>query len=149
MPLFLPSSQTSFYRQQQNRLEQTLRTGTTLAAIPSALVMVVFCLAGERLLELLYGPFYSDGYLILVVFGVGQLFNVISGPCGMVLLMTGYQRSMMVISIITSLLAIVASIYAAIHVGVLGVAAVFSGALIVQNILMMHFARNAPVSKRL
>ncbi|MGB5540793.1 MAG: oligosaccharide flippase family protein, partial [Gammaproteobacteria bacterium] len=129
-----------FYRQQQTRLEQTLRTGTTLAAIPSALVMVVFCLAGESLLVLLYGPFYSDGYLILVVLGIGQLFNVISGPCGMVLLMTGHQRSMMVISVLTSLLAIVASIYAVIHVGVLGVAAVFSAALIVQNILMMHFA---------
>jgi len=130
-----------FFRQEHARLEQTLRTGTTLAAIPSALVLVVFCLAGERVLELLYGPFYSNGYMILVVLGFGQLINVISGPCGMVLLMTGYQRTMMVISVITSLLAIVASVYAAIHTGVLGVAAVFSCAMIVQNILMMHFAR--------
>jgi O-antigen/teichoic acid export membrane protein len=130
-----------FSRQQYARLEQTLRTGTTLAAIPSALVMIVFYLAGERLLELLYGPFYSNGYMILVVLGVGQLFNVISGPCGMVLLMTGHQSTMMLISVITSVLAIVASVFAAIHTGVLGVAAVFSGALIIQNVLMMHFAR--------
>ena len=130
-----------YSRQEHARLERTLRTGTTLAAIPSALVLVVFYLAGEPLLELLYGPFYSNGYLVLVVLGAGQLFNVISGPCGMVLLMTGYQRTMMVISVITSALAIVTSIYAAIHVGILGVAAVFSGAMIVQNFLMMYFAR--------
>jgi O-antigen/teichoic acid export membrane protein len=130
-----------FSRQHYAQLERTLRTGTTLAAIPSALVMVVFFLAGEHLLELLYGSFYSSGYLILLVLGVGQLFNVICGPCGMVLLMTGYQRTMMIISTITSMLAIVASVYAAIHTGVLGVATVFSGALVVQNVLMMHFAR--------
>ena len=130
-----------FSRQQHAKLEKTLRTGTTLAAIPSAVVMIVFYLAGGRLLELLYGPFYSNGYMILVVLGIGQLFNVISGPCGMVLLMTGHQRTMMVISLVTSVPAIVASVYAAIHTGVLGVAAVFSGALIIQNVLMMHFAR--------
>jgi O-antigen/teichoic acid export membrane protein len=130
-----------FSRQQYARLEQMLRTGTTLAAIPSAVAMIVFYLAGERLLELLYGPYYGHGYMILVVLGVGQLFNVISGPCGMVLLMTGHQRTMMVISVITSLMAIVASAYAAIHNGILGVAAVFSAGLIIQNILMMHFAR--------
>ena len=55
--------------------------------------------------------------------------------------MTGQQRTMLLISVITSLLAIVVSVYAAIHTGVLGVAAVFSGVLIVQNVLMMHFAR--------
>ena len=130
-----------FARRELARLEQLLRTGTTLAAIPAALAMLVFYLAGERLLALLYGPFYGDGYPVLVVLGIGQLFNVISGPCGLVLLMTGYQRTMMKISVTTSLLAIVTSVYAAIHIGVLGVAAVFSGALIVQNILMMHFAR--------
>lgn len=130
-----------FARRQLARLEQMLRNGTTLAAIPAALAMLVFYIAGERLLALLYGPFYGNGYPVLVVLGIGQLFNVISGPCGLVLLMTGYQRTMMKISVMTSLLAIVTSVYAAIHIGVLGVAAVFSGALIVQNILMMHFAR--------
>jgi O-antigen/teichoic acid export membrane protein len=130
-----------FARREVVRLERTLRTGTTLAAIPSTVVMVIFYLAGESLLALLYGPFYSDGYRILVILGLGQLFNVICGPCGMVLLMTGYQRTMMIISIITSLLAIVASIYAAIYVGVLGVASVFSGARVVQNALMIHYAR--------
>jgi len=130
-----------FSRQQHTRLERTLRAGTTLAAIPSVLAMLVFYLAGERLLELLYGPFYGGGYLILVTLGVGQLFNVISGPCGLVLLMTGHQGIMMIISLITSLVAIVASVVAAIHYGVLGVAVVFSGALIVQNVLMLHFAR--------
>ena len=130
-----------FSRQQYAQLEKMLRTGTTLAAIPSAVVMIVFYLAGGRLLELLYGPFYSNGYMILVVLGIGQLFNVISGPCGMVLLMTGHQRTMMVISVVTSLLAIVVSVYAAIHTNVLGVATVFSVALIIQNVLMIHFAR--------
>jgi O-antigen/teichoic acid export membrane protein len=130
-----------FYKNEHGRLEDIIRTGTTLAAVPSLLAVLLFFFFGGQLLGILYGPFYSSGYVILFVLSLGQLFNVVSGPCGMVLLMTGHQRIMMAISISTSTMAIVASVFAAIHTGTIGVAAVFSAAIVVQNMLMIYFVR--------
>jgi O-antigen/teichoic acid export membrane protein len=130
-----------FYRDKHGRLEDIIRTGATLAAVPSLLAVLLFSFFGGQLLGILYGPFYSSGYVILFVLSLGQLFNVVSGPCGMVLLMTGHQRIMMAISISTSTMAIVASVFAAIHTGAIGVAAVFSAAIVVQNMLMIYFVR--------
>ena len=130
-----------YYRNENEKLEYTVRTGTTFAAVPAVLATLLFCYFGSELLGIIYGPFYSEGYPILVILGLGQLFNVVSGPCGMALLMTGHQRIMMMISISTSILAIVASVYAAIHVGMISVAVVFAVALAAQNGLMIYFAR--------
>lgn len=130
-----------FYKNEHGRLEDTIRKGATLAAVPSLLAVLLFSFFGGQLLGIVYGPFYSSGYVILLVLSLGQLFNVVSGPCGMVLLMTGHQRTMMVISMSTSTMAILASVFAAIHTGAIGVAAVFSTAVAVQNMLMIYFVR--------
>jgi O-antigen/teichoic acid export membrane protein len=128
-----------YFRNEQQELEKRLRTATTLAALPAGFAVVVFFLGGEWLLEAVYGAWYADGYPILLILSIGQFFNVIAGPCGRTLLMTGHQRVMMTISIFTGLLAIAASIYAAIYAGPLGVAVIFSCALILQNVLMNHY----------
>jgi O-antigen/teichoic acid export membrane protein len=128
-----------YHREERGLLERRLRTGAGLAAVPAVLTVLVFYLFGRELLALVYGDGYTDAYLLLLVLSVGQLFNVVTGSSGMVLLMTGHQRTMMKISLFTVTLAIVASIYAAIYVGSIGVAAVFSAALVVQNVLMLHY----------
>jgi O-antigen/teichoic acid export membrane protein len=130
-----------YYRNEVERLEKTIRSVSTIAMVPSVLVMLLFCCFGNSLLELLYGQDYSEGYPILMILAMGQLFNVLSGPCGTALLMTGNQRIMMIISVLVSILAIAVSILAAIHLGAVAVAMVFAAAVIIQNILMIYFVR--------
>lgn len=128
-----------YHRDELVVLGRRLRTATAVAVFPSVCALLVFYFYGEALLDMVFGSWYRDAYPVLMILGTGQLFNVMAGPCGMTLLMTGYQQVMMNISIITSIGAIVASICAAMYWGMLGVAVVFSVSLIIQNLLMNHY----------
>ena len=84
----------------------------------------------------------SVAAVVLVVIAFGRLVNVLAGPCGMVLLMTGFHRLMMWVNILTGVIAVLAMILIARTYGMLGVAAVAAGMMILQNVVMLALARS-------
>ncbi|MBF0705369.1 oligosaccharide flippase family protein [Alkalihalobacillus hwajinpoensis] len=124
----------------QNKLKEiegTLRNVSTIASIPAIAVIVVFIACGQLILGLIFGEFYKSGAVILSILCIGQLFNVIGGSSGSTLMMTGNQKAIMIITLISSFLMIVGSIIAVQKYGPAGVAVVKSAGLLVQNILMI------------
>jgi O-antigen/teichoic acid export membrane protein len=138
----LPPLVAEMYAQGKKRqLENTLRAAATIAGIPSILVLVVFLLMGHSVLGFVYGPFYRQGAAVLAILGFGRIVSVLTGSCGVALMMTGNQATMMRISIVAGIMSVAGGILLAPHFGAVGVALATSSAFAVQNLLMLFMAR--------
>ncbi|RUT29338.1 lipopolysaccharide biosynthesis protein [Arsenicitalea aurantiaca] len=58
----------------------------------SLVVFAGFVLFGDRLLSL-FGPVPANGHLVLILLGVGLLFDAATGPSRIVMMMTGHERA--------------------------------------------------------
>jgi len=143
--LVLPPIVSEMYaRVRTGRLERTLRTFSTLAWIPSLLVLLVFMLLGEPILGLIYNkPIYSShtAVLVLLILSAAKLTAVWAGSCGLVLQFTGHQRSMLRVSLLTSPLFFVVAILATQCYGPVGVACAVAVTTTLQNVIMVLVAK--------
>jgi O-antigen/teichoic acid export membrane protein len=130
------------YAQGRKReLEQALRVAATLAGIPAALVLVLFVVAGASVMGYVYGPFYRAGATVLAVLTVGRLVAVWTGSCGLALLMTGHQKAMMYITVLSAVISITAGILVAPRFGAVGVAVATATTASIQNLLQLFLAK--------
>jgi O-antigen/teichoic acid export membrane protein len=121
---------------QKDKLERLMQTVSTIAFIPALLLVMFMILFGESLLTLIYGNMYGAGISALIWLSVGQLINVISGPCGIALILTGHQNITMVVTTITGFIAIPLAIYLSGIYGATGAAASAAIAMAAQNITL-------------
>lgn len=123
---------------EKDRLEKVLRAVATLGGLPALVAILLFVFVGQPGLELLYGDaLYRDGWPVLVLLGLGQLVNVWSGVCIQLMMMTGHQMAVMIITLLTSALAIIGAVLAVKPFGMYGVAAAFASGIALQNIFMV------------
>ena len=143
--LVLPPIVSEMYaRGQTGRLERTLRTFSTLAGVPSLLVLLVFMLLGGPILALVYGkPIYHNdtAVLVLLILSAAKLTAVWSGSCGLVLQFTGHQRSMLRVNLLTSPLFFVVAVLATQRYGPVGVACAVAITTALQNAIMVLLAK--------
>jgi O-antigen/teichoic acid export membrane protein len=123
------------------RLQRVLQGLAAIAMVPAAAVALVFTFGGGEVMALVFGDYYRAGAVALSVLSIGQLVNVASGPCALTLMMTGHQHAMMRMILVTGVLILTASVWAAIHYGVLGVAVAVAGGMAVQNVGLWLIAR--------
>lgn len=122
-------------------LERALRTTATLAGIPALAALGGFTLFGQQILGIVYGEYYAGGATVLALISVGQFVNVWAGSCGQTLMMTGHQTTMMVITVLCGGLTLAFRLAAVRPYGIVGVAAVTTVGLILQNVLMLLSAK--------
>lgn len=115
-------------------LQRILQGTATLAAIPAFCVLALFMLFGDRVLALVYGAHYAQAAIVLAILSFGQLVNVWSGSCNLVLAFSGHQKQLMQLTLGTSLLAAVLTIAGGYYHGVLGVATGVALGRIAQNV---------------
>jgi O-antigen/teichoic acid export membrane protein len=129
------------------RLERVLRAVATLGGIPALAVILCFIVFGQPLLELIYGEeLYRRGWLVLVMLGLAQLVNVWSGVCIQLLMMTGHQKAVMYITLVTSILAILLALVLVQPYGIEGVAFAFACGIALQNVgMVVHSKRKLGV----
>jgi O-antigen/teichoic acid export membrane protein len=118
----------------KSRLEAVMRGSATLATYSSLIVSFVFIFFAEKLLQLIYGDFYTAGSSILVILGVGLLFSSFLGSGSYAMNLMGYAKVRMVISFVTTFVAIVMCVFAAQHLGPEAVALVIAMAWVAQNL---------------
>ena len=148
--LVLPPIVAEMYaRGQTGRLERTLRTFSTLAGVPSLLVLIVFMLLGGPILGVVYGArlfppgslAIHQGAIVLVLLSAAKLTAVWAGSCGLVLQFTGHQTSMLRVSLLTSPLFFVVAILATQRYGSVGVACAVAVTTTLQNVIMVLVAK--------
>jgi O-antigen/teichoic acid export membrane protein len=123
------------------KLEQAVRAATAVVAVPSLLAFLALLALGEVILSAVYGPFYRQADAVTIVLGAGYLVNVLAGPCGVTLMMTGHQRAMMTITIASGVLSVAGALVLVQPLGMIGVAISTSVGLVVQNVLMVRAVR--------
>ena len=128
-------------RGEREQLERALRSVSTVAGIPAALVLGTFVVAGGAIMSLVYGSYFRQGATVLVILSCARLVAVCTGSSGVTLMMTGNQRTMMTLTIATSVMSVTAEILLAPRYGITGVAAATCAAQTLQNALQLVFAR--------
>jgi O-antigen/teichoic acid export membrane protein len=130
------------YAQGKKReLEQALRIIATIAGIPAFGIVLVFILFRGPILGLVYGDFYRAGSTVLMLLSLGQLVNVWAGSCGLTLIMTGHQTTLMWVTAFCGLAAVCGSLLLVQRYGPIGVAGSAAFAMVLQNVLMLLAAR--------
>ncbi|CAM2978564.1 oligosaccharide flippase family protein [Paenibacillus sediminis] len=117
-------------------LEKTGRVITTILTIPAIFLVFIFALFGRQILGIVFGSFYSQGGLILFILSIGQVINLLVGPSGLILTLTGNEKVMLRITVISSLLTMSCGAITAINGGPTSLALVMVGGLAFQNLLM-------------
>ena len=126
-----------FIKQEVARLEHMLRRLANVSSI-FAVILVVFLVGGGNLiLDLVYGEFYKGAWLVLGILTISQLIDVVSGSCGLTLIMTEHQNVLLKITLVSATLAVIITIVGVNFLGMLGVAIATAISLIIQNILML------------
>lgn len=140
--LVLPPIVAEMYAQGKTaKLERTLRTFSTLAGVPSILVLAGFMMLGGPILGIVYGDYYRAGALVLVILSAAKLVAVWSGSCGLALQFTGHQGAMLRVSVLTSSLFIAGALLAAQDYGAVGVAIAVAAATALQNVILVQVAK--------
>lgn len=125
----------------RRELQEALRASAFLAAIPALLLLAGFMLFGRLVLDVVYGPFYAQAATILTILSLGRVVAVWTGSCGVALMMTGHQRAMMYITVLSAIVSVGGAILVAPRFGAPGVALTTAGAAVLQNLLQLVLAR--------
>lgn len=120
------------------QLEEALRKSATLAAMPALLIAVVLVIAGGPIIRLAFGVIYATPQTVQVLelLALGQLVSVCAGSCGLTLMMSGYHRDMMAITLLGAAFTLAAALLLGSAIGMTGVALGSASGQILQNLLM-------------
>ena len=115
----------------QSRIDATTRFGLALG-LPVAVVL----LFGSSVFLGLIGDDYAAGSVVMQVLIVAQVVNIIVGPVGLVLMMSGEQRRVGRLFALTALLNLVLNVALIPLFGILGAAIATACAIVFRNLLL-------------
>jgi O-antigen/teichoic acid export membrane protein len=131
----LPPLMASRVREQQrDALERVIRMSVAAATVPALGLALLFLFGGGEILAIAFGGIYRDAAPVLAILAAGNVVNVVCGPCSQLLIMSGHQRTLNLITLVNCVFCLGAGALAAVHLGALGVAAVYALALTAQGI---------------
>lgn len=123
------------------RLQNAIRSVATVALVAALMVGSGFLLAGPFALDLAYGEFYRASAPILIVVSLERLVFVWTGPCGLVLVMSGNERVMLIIAAVSGALMAAGAAGGVAMGGTFGAAVGASMGLVSQNGLMWYYSK--------
>ncbi|KAA1162960.1 oligosaccharide flippase family protein [Pseudoalteromonas distincta] len=127
----------------QNDLEGIRKTAlfSVRLLVLSALPIVLFMLLLPEFLMGLFGEQFKQGALILQILVLGQAINVVTGSVGFLLMMSGNERDMRFVTIISGCGVLVSvPLFTSLY-GVIGAAAATAFFISLQNLLAVYFVK--------
>lgn len=89
----------------------------------------------------LFGPGYENGVVALRILVLGQIVNTLSGPCGVVLTMTGHQKFALKALMVSVSVSIIINFVLTPRLGLSGAAISVVSSMIIWNMLMVYWAK--------
>ncbi|MCS7062807.1 MAG: oligosaccharide flippase family protein [Methylacidiphilales bacterium] len=131
----------AIYRQGNTyALEHIVRHSAMILTIISAPAMLLFMTIPDKIMSL-FGPEFTSAWAILVILTIGQIINVVTGPVGFLLTMTGRERSYLEANFIALLISAAGcSILIPLYGGT-GAAVASAAALSIVNLVRVNFIR--------
>lgn len=118
-------------------IARTWRQAVAVITGLSLPLLIVVLAAPEWVLHF-FGPAFPAAATALRILALGQLVNMLTGPIGSILVMTGHERWSMMYSIAALLVATVFAVTIIPYFGLEGAATVSSGALIFRNLIAFY-----------
>lgn len=118
-------------------LQRLISISTRLVAAVSVPIVIVLGIWGEALVSLVFGGEYKSAFTPLIILGIGQLVNVLSGSVVLVMSMTGNDRYLMVSGGVALILNFLISLIMVPLFGAQGAAIGASISLISWNVLLV------------
>jgi O-antigen/teichoic acid export membrane protein len=113
-------------------LQRLLRSASMVAVVPSLIAISVLLLWGETILSWMFGDFYRGAFQPLLILGVGQVLLAWFGLAHFTLAMTGRQRPLLIVSLITAAALMICGPLAARKWGINGLAATSASLLVME-----------------
>lgn len=127
-----------FWSGNMKELKETIKKSTRISSVISLFLAIPILIFSKEIL-LFFGNDYIYDVRILQVLVISQLINTLSGPTGLLLNMTGEQKTLRNISAAIFLSSTILYFLFLNSLGVLGVAIIFSISIIIQNIITIIF----------
>lgn len=125
----------------RSQLEAQIRLLTTGATAVSLAGYGAIAAGLPAFLSVVLPHRYGGVYALTLVLGLGALSTAVTGPNGLVLVMTGHAKVTAAVVGTATVLQIVAMVVAAQSVGLYGVAVASSAVLVAQNLALTYFAK--------
>ncbi|AKH67841.1 membrane protein involved in the export of O-antigen and teichoic acid [Spongiibacter sp. IMCC21906] len=108
-----------------------------LFALPVIGVMLVF----PSFLMSLFGAEFTEGAALLQILAIGQFINAMTGSVGFLLMMSGHERDMRNVTLISGTLALLFTWFLTAQFGIVGAAIGTAIAVATQNLLAVYFVK--------
>lgn len=118
----------------QRRLESLLQALTTLSALPCLLMTAIYAVAPHWTMELLFGPGYGASALYVLALLPGNVALVVTGSCGMLLMLAHRERFAFSMSLLAAVQIFVIGPIVVVYGGLLAYAWFVSGVVILHNV---------------
>ena len=109
----------------------------SLFALPVIGVMLVF----PSFLMSLFGSEFKEGAVLLQILAVGQFINAMTGSVGFLLMMSGHERDMRNVTLISGSLALLLTWFLTAQFNIIGAAIGTAIAVATQNLLAVYFVK--------
>lgn len=120
--IVIPMIATLYHHGQKERLEELFRISTKWGLYLSLPPFMVMCFAPREAVTVIFGQPYAIGWVVLPILGMGQLLNSGTGPVGGLLIMTGHQNALSILSAAAFLINIVCAVLLVPLMGMIGAA---------------------------
>jgi O-antigen/teichoic acid export membrane protein len=147
-----PMMASFFHSGELERLRDTYTTGTKWAVYVSAPAFILLLTLPSETLRILFGTEYAVGANALVILTLGQVLNVVSGPAGIALQMTGNHKLWLWATATSLVVSVILNVLLIPSYGMVGTAvatAVGIGGLYLTGMLLVrHVLGFFPVDRR-
>ena len=120
------------------QMQKTVTSAVRFMFLLSAIPAVLFIVLGTPILNL-FGEQFDAGYLPMVVLIAGHMLNIIAGPAGYILNMTGHERLAFISMAIACVSNLAFNLILIPKYGIMGAAMGMSLGMLVWNALIMYF----------
>lgn len=121
----------------QEQLQRIVTLSTRLASLFSIIAALLLVVFGDTVLGI-YGDQFVQGYNALLILIAGQIINAFSGSSGLVLVMTGHQKSAARIAGVSTLANILLNLALIPRYGITGAAIATSASIALWNLWMLY-----------
>ena len=123
-----------FQQKKMDQLQKLVSLAANASALPALVVGAILLSFPETILGLAFGEYYSSGAILLKILVLGQLICVATGPCQVVLMMTGHEKTAMIVNFCTAILAVLSGLLGVCYFGMVGLATSVSMTIVLQNV---------------
>jgi O-antigen/teichoic acid export membrane protein len=124
----------------RSKLQTMVSLAATVGGLPGIALAVIFMVFAEQILTLVFGGHYAGGAIILRILAAGQVICLLTGPCEIVLMMAGRQKTTLRVNVCAALALVVCGPLAVRGYGMTGLAVAIATVTALQNLVNWHLA---------